>query len=1112
VGAVVPARLEFGLLGPLRVRRGGAAVAVTSGRQRVVLAALLLSAGRVVSVGELTEALWGESVPPSAEATLRNHVKLLRQVLGDGGHELISTHPGGYLISVAPGALDVAAFESLAAEGRREARTGSWEAAARLLAEALGLWRGEPLADVDSAVLAAREVPRLAELRLQALEARVEADLHLGRHGEVIAELRRLAGEHPLRERLAGLLMLALYRDGRQGEALAAYQQVRSLLAGELGADPGPGLRELHQQILTADPALSTAWDTAAAGGAAAQAPAEPPAGPPGAAVRYSLPPDAAAFTGREAELAAIAGAAAQPGGVIAIRAIGGMPGAGKTALAVRAAHLLAGEFPDRQLFVPLHGHAPGRDPAAPEDVLAGLLAATGTDPRFLPEGLDGRVALWRDRMAGQKALLVLDDAASSAQVAPLLPGAGPAGGGGCLVLVTSRRHLGDLPGAVIPVQVDVLPPAQAQEMFTRLAPRAAASPGEVAEVIALAGCLPLAVSLLARLFARHPSWTLADLAAETRERLLTLAAEDASVAAAFEVSWRHLDPAQRRLFALLGLHPGATADAFAVAALAGISVSEAAGLLDGLHGEGLVTETGYRRYGMHDLLRRYARDHAATLAAADAGQALGRLLDYYQYAAARADALLARQTRPGPPPAVPEGLPALPELADDARALAWARAERASLMACLDHAAAVGQHARVVALTAGLAGLLQRDGPWADAVTRHATAAGAAQRLGDRPGQAGALTDLGAVRRMTGDYPAAAQDLEQALGIYRDLGDRRGQANALHYLGTMQQLTGDYPAAARDLEQALGICRDLGDRLGQARALTELGIVRQLTGEYPAAARDLEQALGICRDLGDGRGQANALTCLGAVRRLTGDYPAAARDLEQALGICRDLGDRPGQASALLYLGNVRQLTGDYPAAARDLEQALAICRDLGSRLGQAHALMCLGAVRRLTGDYPAAAWDLEQALGIYRDLGDRRGQANALVYLGAVRRQAGDYPAAAWDLEQALGTYRDLGDRQGQAEALNETGALHRLSGELAQADWCHRQALEAARAIASARDEAHALAGLGRCALAAGHATRAGGLLRQALEIFQRAGAAEAPGLAAEVDALTGPQSAR
>jgi hypothetical protein len=340
--------------------------------------------------------------------------------------------------------------------------------------------------------------------------------------------------------------------------------------------------------------------------------------------VRSSLPGDAAAFTGRTEELsriiAAVAGAA-RDGSVVAVRAIDGMPGVGKTALAVHAAHMLREQFPDRQLFINLHAHTPGREPVRPEDALAVLLTAIGVDARYMPGDLDERAGMWRDRMAGQRALLVLDNAANSSQVIPLLPGDGG------MVLVTSRRHLGDLPGMVIPVLLDALPLPQAQEMFSRLAPRAAGSPGEVAEMVRLAGFLPLAIKLLARVFARHPSWTLADLATETRSGLLTLTAEHNSIAAAFTVSYRHLDTIEQRFFRLLGLHPGTTIDSYATAALAGTSLQEAAELLDALYGEGLLTENGYRRYGMHDLLRRYARDLAA--GDPDSPRALDGLLDY---------------------------------------------------------------------------------------------------------------------------------------------------------------------------------------------------------------------------------------------------------------------------------------------------------------------------------------------------------------------------------------------------------------------------------------------------------------------------------------------------
>jgi tetratricopeptide (TPR) repeat protein len=782
--------------------------------------------------------------------------------------------------------------------------------------------------------------------------------------------------------------------------------------------------------------------------------------------VRYSLPPDAAAFTGRGEELNQVTTAvadAAGAGGVVAVGAIDGMPGVGKTALAVHAAHVLQEQFPDRQLFVDLHAHTPGREPVRPQDALAGLLTAVGVDPRFLPGDLDGRTAMWRDKMAGKRALLVLDNVASTSQAAPLLPGQG-----GCLVLVTSRRHLGDLPGTVTPVLLDVLPPRQAEEMFVRLAPRAEGSPAQVAEMVQLAGFLPLAISLLARVFARHPSWTLADLAAETQQSLLTLTAEHTSIAAAFEVSYGHLDPIQQRFFCLLGLHPGTTTDGYAAAALAGISLTKAAGLLDGLHGEGLLTETGHRRYGMHDLLRRYARDHAAAVPADDSRPALARLLDYYQHTADRADARLARRPRANPLPIAPAELLIGPDLADEGQALTWARADRASLLACLDHVTATGQHARIIALTAGLAGLLRCDGPWADAITRDTTAIQAAQHLGDRLGQANALNDLGTMRQMTGDYMGATEALEESLDIYRDVGNRLGQANALNGLGMVRRLVGDHRGATQALEESLDIYRDVGNRLGQATALHNLGTMLLLASNYPDATEALEESLDIYRNVGNRLGQGNALSDLGNVLLLAGDYPGATQALQLALNIYRDLGDQFGQVTALNNLGNVLLLEGDYSGATQALQQALNMNRDLGNKLGQAGAFHGLGTIRRLTGDYPGAAQALQQALNMCRD----------------------------------------LGYRHGEAEVLNEKGTLHRIIGEPNPAKECHQQALDLARAIPSSWLEAHALAGLGRCDRDIGDATQAETLLRNALEIFQRIGAVEVSELLAELEAHTGP----
>jgi tetratricopeptide (TPR) repeat protein/transcriptional regulator with XRE-family HTH domain len=825
------------------------------------------------------------------------------------------------------------------------------------------------------------------------------------------------------------------------------------------------------------------------------------------AAAMRSLPRDAASFTGRQRELERLAQAAVGAGSVVGIHAIGGMAGVGKTTFAVHAGHRLAEMFPDGQIFVLLHGHTPGRQPVDPADALASLLLTIGVPAAQIPPGLQARMALWRDRVAGKQLLLVLDDAASSEQVRPLLPGTG-----GSLVLVTSRRHLSALDDATA-ISLDILPPREAAALLARLAGRAGLSPDDpaVAEITRLCGYLPLAIGMVARQLHHHPAWTAAGRAAElasARDRLELMATENLSVAAAFDLSYADLTGDQQRLFRRLGLHPGADIDSYAAAALDGADLAAARRGLEGLYDQYLLTEPAQGRYRLHDLIREHARALADRLDPdRDRTAATTRLLDYYQYTATRASALIMRQARPAPAAAA-GGIPAAaPALAGLEQALAWVRAERASLLACLDYATRTGQHSRVIALTIGIAGLLRRDGPRADAITRHMAAIEAARHLGDRLGQANALNDLGDVRWLTGDYRAAAQALEEALSIYRDLGDQLGQANALNYLGIVRCLTGDYPAAAQAQEEALSSYRDLSDRRGQANSLKELGVVRYVTDDYPAAARALAEALGIYRDLGDRRGQADALNYLGVVRCLTGDYPAAAQAQEQALRICRDLGDRVGQANALNYLGATRNLTGDYPAAARAQERALGIYRDLGDRRGQANALHQLGIVRRLTGDYPAAAQILGQALGTFRDLGQRLGQANALYQLGIVRRLTGDYPAAAEILGQALGIFRDLGQRSGAGQTLNETGTLHRVRGELALAEECHRKALELACAIASSADEARALAGLGRCALAACQDAQARILFRQALEIFQRIGAAETSDLLAELDALAG-----
>jgi LuxR family transcriptional regulator, maltose regulon positive regulatory protein len=1053
--------LWFALLGPVRGWLDGAELQLGSPDQRAVLAFLLLREGRPATAGEIIDAVWGEDAPRSVQGVLRTYVYRLRRLFSGmpGGDPLIASVGGSYALSAAGESVDVRVFQQRVAEGRRARQEGDPARAAVLLGEGLGLWQGTPLSGMRGPY-ADRQRQRLEQLYDGAREEYFAADVERGAHREVIPALTEAVADSPLCERLRELLMLALYRAGRQAEALDVYTDAYRVLDEELGIAPGAALRELHRAILRADPELELPMGRDGPG-----LPGHSPAPSAPAAATWTLPRDVASFTGRQRELEQLAETAARAGGVVAIHAIGGMAGVGKTAFAVHAAHQLADCFSGGQIFLPLHGHTPGQQPVDPEDALATLLLTAGVAPGQIPPGLQARMGLWRDRLAGRQLLLILDDAVDSAQVLPLLPGSA-----GSLVLVTSRRHLSALEGATA-VSLDTLPPGEAGALLVRLAGRAglgAEHPG-VAELARLCGYLPLAVGMVARQLYHHPAWSVAGRAAElaaARDRLQLMATENVSVAAAFDLSYADLTGEQQRLFRRLGLHPGAEFDAYAAAALDGTGLAEARRGLEGLYDQYLLTEPAGGRYRMHDLIREHARALAGRVDPdRDRDAATSRLLDYYS----RAAALIARQPRPAP--ALAEGTvpAAVPDLADRGEALAWARAERSSLTACLDQVTATGQHARVVALTAGLAGLLRHDGPWAEAITRHEAAIQAAWHLGDQLGQANALTDLGEVRRLTGEHPAAAQALEQALGIFRDLGHRLGQASALTDLGMVRRLTGDYPAAAQAFEQALAIYRDLGDRLGQAGALGSLGLARLSMGEYPAAVHALEQALGIFGDLGNRLGQAGTLTNLGMVRRLTGEHPAAAQAFEQALAIYLDLGDRLGQANAVRGLGLTRLSAGEYPAAAQAFEQALGIFRDLGSPLGQASALTNLGMVRRLTGDYPAAAQAFEQALGIYHD----------------------------------------TGYRYGQAEALNERGTLHRVSGELEQAERCHRQALDLARAIASSRVEAHALAGLGRCVLADGHHEQAQAFLQQALEIFQRVGAPEAGDVFGELTALTAGQ---
>jgi DNA-binding SARP family transcriptional activator/tetratricopeptide (TPR) repeat protein len=1066
--------LQFGVLGPLQVEAGDSATprVVSAPRLRTVLAVLLWRANQPVPADELADLVWDGAPPAGAGEALRALVMRLRRRLGQEAGARIVTRAPGYAIEVAGDELDASRFETLTRQADNAVNAGGWADAARAAAGALGLWRSAPLADVPSQRLRDQWVPVLEQFHVQALACHVEADLHEGRHVQLIPQLRELTARHPLRENFHGQLMRALARSGQRAEALDAYQEARRVLTADLGIDPGPELRRLHERLLAGDASLT-------APPAAAEADQDDPAQPvqpepelrephelvlagkleplpaaappsPGTqpAVPRQLPAAARHFTGRDGELGILTqlvDATGEPGGTVVISAVDGMAGIGKTALAVQAAHRLADQFPDGQLFLDLHGYTQGHPPRSAAEALDFLLLSLGVPPERIPADGERAAALYRQRLAGTRTLIVLDNAASEAQVRPLVPG-----GGSCLVLVTSRRRLKALDDAHL-VSLDLLSPQDAVALL-----RAVAGPGRVApgdplwgEVAGLCGYLPLALRIAGAQLRHRPAWGLGQLAGQLRDqrrRVSALSDGERDLPAVFDLSYAGLEEQHRHLWRRLGLVPGPDLDAYAAAALAEVDPARAAGLLEALVDHSLLGASAPGRYRLHDLLRAHARTLAAADPAPEREAALGRLMDYYQHTAGRADALISTLPRPAPAGPAPACAPAIPD-ADTGRA--WLRAERPNLLAALRYAASHAQHERSILLTSGLASLLRDDGPWSEALTLNTDAIAAAQAVADRAGQATALTQRGIIRNLTSDPPGAIDDLAQAAQL----------------------------------------CRQLGDPLGQANALTRLAAVRGFVDECPAAIDDLEQALTLYQQLGDSLGQANALARLGNIRRYTGDYPGAIPDLEQALRLYQQLGDRNGQATMLTSLGNAQRLTGDFAGAARNLEEALRLYGHLDHQLGQANALSELGELRRLSGDYQGAARDLQQSLQVYQDLGNRMGQANAKVWLGSVRQSEGDLAGAAQLLEEAMDTFRRIGGRGSEAWALNRYAGVISASGDPVRAQALYQEALRLTRETHQLDDEAFALEGTAECQLHWGETENAVRNLSQAQEIFQR-----------------------
>jgi DNA-binding SARP family transcriptional activator len=1001
-------RFEFGLLGPLEVRGCGTVLPIPRGKQRVLLAALLLSANRVVSADALIEILWPQAPPPSARPSLQNYVKRLRQALGDAGRARVITSEPGYLIQADRDELDVTRFEYLIAAARASARGQSWRSAVEQLRTALDLWRGEPLMDVRSEPLVMHGI-RLRELRLQAVAECIEAELHLGYYAEVLAELRELVDAHPLREKFHALLVIALDRCGRRDDALTAYRRAHRQLRQELGIDPGEELRELQRRVLNGEPTLND-------GSTLTRDRHEAPA--TGASARFMVPRQLPAapryFVGREPEQQALDRLRQLPGAV-PIATICGAAGVGKTALAVHWAHRAAEFFPDGQLYVDLRGFSPSLTSVTPAEALQWLLLALQIPRTQIPGELDVRTALYRSALFGRKVLLVVDNAACEQDVRPLLPGAP-----GCMVVVTSRSQLIGLVSAegAQAISLDPLDRAMARQLVAaRLGTQRLERETQACDdLIALCARLPLALSIATARCATEPVWSVAAEMRDARKRIAALETGDPATSARVVFSWSYgrLSVPAARLFRLLGVHCGLDITTAAAASLTGIPEPEARELIIELVNAHLATEHNHGRFVLHELLRAYAAELAETEdSQSDRREALTRVLDHYMYVAAAAMDILYPAESDRRPRIAPSQASTIPRMADPAAAHVWLESELANLVAAVAHAADHSWPSHATRLAATLLRHLQVTGHYPEIITVYTHVLRVARCTGDRLAEADALQGLTFVALRHSRYGEAASHLRQALVLYRDLCHHTGEVRVLGNLGITSFQLGRYREAASYHRRALARYRQLGDHAGEVRTLNNLSLVDIRQGNWHRAADQLRRALDMTRPphLGVRDMEFYCLANLGIAEMRLGQLEIATARLRNAVALSRDIGDPAGESYSLVNLAAACLRQGRHRQASDHLRRALALSQQLCDESGMAEALNGLGELLLAT-DRPAPARDkYEAALALAKKVGDRYEQARAHDGLACAYDAVGEAAESARHCQAAMTLFARLG-----------------------------------------------------------------------------------------------------
>jgi len=1008
--------VEFRVLGPVEAWSGDARLALGGEMQRMLLAVLVLQANQVVSADRLMAALWPEGSPSSGRARLHDQVFALRRVLRRAGPDPadhVVTRPPGYTLQADPDRVDHLRFAALVRSGRRARGAGDPAAAVGHFRAALALWRGPALGGVDGGGLAG-EVRRLEEARLAAVEDCVDAELARGAADEVIPELAALVAEHPLRERPRAQLMLALYRVGRQAEALEVWQDTRRKLRDELGLDPGPELVALRDRMLRADKSLLDTEN-------GSHQPSTPdPSGPPGPTdpvpTPRGLPADVVGFIGRRAELASLDRlvAADEGDGATAMRiaVVSGTAGVGKTALAVHWAHRVADRFPDGQLFADLRGYDPDR-PLVASDVLAIFLRALGVRGSAVPADVDERAALYRSALANRRMLVVLDNAADYDHLRVLLPGSAT-----CLVLVTSRDVIPALSvrHGALRVALDLLPADEAVDLLARRAgERVTADPDGAAALAQRCAHLPLALCVAAEYLVTHPDASLATLAKDLADAdhpldMLETGGEwRTAVRSVLSWSYQALPAPVARAFRLLGVPVTADIDRYAAAALLDEDARTTGRLLDQLVRAHLVRESPPGRYGMHDLLRAYAREQAEAVEGPEREAVHRRLAGHYLAATSAAMDVLVPHER-HQRPTVPGPTRPVPPLSDEEAARVWLDANRVNLITVVAHAADHGRPEVSVGLSYVLWRYLDAGGYHPEAVQVHTDGAVAAAATGDRLGEARARRNLAVAYCRLGLNREGVAEAGRAIELFRATGDLVGECRALNVLGVLTWHLGDNARALDFLIRAHDLVVGLGEHGTAADVECNVAGVLERQGRHEEALEWTELARRTYAVIGDRAGAALMLGNIGSVYLKLGRYEEALDHCRRGLAALHELGSRVYEADVLGVVATIYQRLGRHDEAIATARRAVAAAREVGDRSHEAGARNVLGAAYRLGGRPEEARREHESARAAARDMGDRYREARALDGMAEAEHDAGACDAAREHWRAALALYETM------------------------------------------------------------------------------------------------------